>query len=363
MDNLSFLQKNGISLSGSATMQNKWLNSYFSVNSNESIFISTNDKKYEISQENCEFAFANEIWKHLNLSQRLRIIRWQQINYLLQNGYKKHISDFEFVTNKTFDINSSIIALAQKHGGVIIGLDFVRKSKGMDALIMITHECIHYLDYEREEELLKKYSNYYPGYPNANLPITLDYIMSLPIEGKIHNLKNCEMKFISPQMREDILKMKNFIILLTLKRDAPIQKKYATDKERYMAYLSSMFYYTSPVEQRAYRDSIAYVNKFISQIRHAYTIGNVDDQIMNKYLKILERISGQVREIQKYYQMSHYNAINMELICAYNKERYGDDKLRYICPEIMEQREKIVKNLWEEKFGYYGKYEQWEREV
>ena len=361
MNNRDFLNTIVLHFSGSVEEQNKKINAYFGVNSTESIFIEVDGNAYEISTDNCEFAFINSIWENLNLEQRLRILKWQQESNLVEQGYVGKIPPFEYLSDVSEHDNDNFLATAKRRGGLIINLDAIRKRKGLDALILITHENIHYVDFERFNKVCNLCSEYFTI--NARtLSVNVDSIMSLPVEGKVKNYRTGNYDIVDEKMRNNFLFMKNYIMGIYETRKGVIKKQEITDKEKYETYLSYLFYYTSPLEKKAYDTSIRYVSNYVDSIRNNYPVSSIDDKTIERYQKMQKRIMGTVRQIQKYYNMSHYNAMNLELIDRYNKAIYGNDKNKYICKDLMQKREKIIKGLWERKFAYYGKYEPWEKE-
>lgn len=363
MDNAEILKSLGITYE-TTRGANKLANMFYKVNSTEKIEVyylrDGKRGKYNISPRNYHIAFVNEIWRELTTMQRLRVLKWHETEFLTKSGYAGDIPEFRFITDEDYG-DISYCALAKKNEGLLLKLDFIQRSKGLDALTIITHECIHYLDFEKFDLTYKKYMFKYLKYHYApDNELLYKEIMQLPVEGKILNIKTGEMDFITEEMRNDFLFLKNHVVCFCKHIDTPFCQRNANTKEYFEHYLAEMFYYTSPLERRAYLGSLDYTRGIVDRLEDKYPVNEIDKKLLNNNNKLRLKVLGKVREIQKGYRMSHYNAINLELVNLYNHVKFGKSKRYYICKDLMKKRDEVVKFLWEKKYRYYGNGEPWD---
>ena len=348
ISNVDFLKQKGIALSGNIDKDNKYLDKILKYDSKEPIetFYKKDGKKQLVLLDSEDFsrAFCNLVWKNLNLTQRLRVLKWQTEKYLKSVNYKYKMPSFKFFVDfDTNDISFNALALKDK---IVFNLDYLSKCSGYSALTTIVHECIHEKDVENCNELIKDYYQYLP------IDILLNYqnckpeILELPLEGKVYNRRTRQYDMVTEKMAEDFLLLKNFAVGINSKKNSPTTKHDVVTKDGFEKYIRRSFYLLSPLEERAYEGSSDYVNRVIilNSKRVPLCVEDISQYQKNKHIKTI--IQGKKREIQKYYKIHYTHAINMELINEFNVTNYGEIKDFYLQQDLMEKREKIKENYY-----------------
>lgn len=356
LTNEDIFNKLGLKLSGDKQKDDFLVNTFFKTGSQNKITIYLNNgkQKVNLTPANHNLAFFNEVWEKLSLSEKLIILKWKQTEYLTLKGYKGEIPKFKFFKNLS-GINYSAFADVD---GLCVDLKRVNEFSGLDALAVIIHECEHHLDFEKANEIISKFSGVYLKNTNDVNKLSIE-VMQLPIEGKkLKNLKTGEFDFITDELANEILLLKNYFITINPEAQTPKRKKHIQSVEAFEKYIKSMVYYNSPLEVNAYKKSIQYVG-LASKIKTKCILLNEKDiEVLKKLQNQLKNLEGKKREIQKYYKISRTRAINMELVHKFNSSFYGKNKDKYLLPELMQQREEILKDLWNKSLGYYGNFEQ-----
>lgn len=340
MNNLEFLSTNNIPIQ--TYDDNDLLNEYFGVENQFPISTTINGKVHKIYRSNFYYAFKNEIWRTLSLSQKLQLLKWAQVKMF---SNPKDAPKFVFLPDVQGNINYA--ALAQQ-GKVLLNLNYLNNSKGLDALTVILHESIHQKDFLSYETLIKKLSKYFD---KDYKKLTYDDLMSLPVGEKIYNHKTRRWQKINDKLRQDILLLKNMIISFKNSLDTPSKKRNIYTQTQFFDYLETSMYYISPLEIRAFEKSISLVSKIAEKLGD---LSELDKKVLARNIKARLRICGKVKEMKKYYSLNYCEIMNMELINKYNKTTYKNCKYKYVEKSIMQKRTEIINNLWERNLGYYN---------
>ena len=353
MTNKEFLKNMGIELTGDVEVDNRNLNRLFGVESEESIAVTYKSGAIpliaNISRNNYKFAYQNDIWKNLSIGQKLRILKWQETDYLRERGYKGVIPKFIFIT---YDDYSNFNYSALSRGDSIeYNLDILSRTAGYNSLTTTIHECIHEIDFRLYPSLVQKYIPKYLRYSDALQGYVTENVMKLPLEGKIFNRLTGEYDFVTETMREDFLLIKNMSIRINTYKNSPNSKRQVFDRNSYEKYMRTMFYYVTPLEERAYEGSVEYLNwVYLGNKRKGYVASEEDLKALNSNNKRMKFISGKKREVQKAYKVPVWKAVDMELINEFNKMIFGDKKVCYICKKQMMEREMLRINFYYAKF-------------
>lgn len=363
MNNKVFLKKIGIKLSGNVDEDNKTINEFFGVGQTQKIeaYIKQNGKmkRVNISPVNYQLAFCEEIWKTLSVGERLKVFNWHQEQYLTKKGYRSDFPTFEFLSRQNYE-NLSFSAIAKPDGKLMFSFDFVEKCKGYEALVILTHESEHFIDFEMFDSLYYKHLGKYIKHTVSDLE-RARCIMELPVEGKIKNLQTGEWEFVSNEMRNEFLLMKNCLATFGKRLGTPEKKRLVATQGTYENYLEQLFYFTSPLEYRAQYKSISYATKVYEDMKENSIMGEKDKEVIDSQNLWLKKIEGKIREIQKLYNCSYYNALNMELVSTFNENLYGKAKSKYVCPKLVAAREEKREYIWESKMGYIGDYKPYDK--
>lgn len=360
MTNKEYLSNLGIKLTGVNQDDELMINSFLRLQDSKKIVVPLDDgRQIHLTKKYHKRAFLNEVWEKLSLSEKIKVAKWEQEEFLTLKGYLKGIPQFIFSDEKMQNISCSAGAMQE---GLYINLESFAKFKGFDALATIVHECIHYLDFEKCEQILKEIAkDYLPKNIIENKDLTALFVMKLPVEGKIKNFSAAKMEFISKDLASKILLLKNYFVTINPEVQTPRFQKHVQSFNSFNKYLRKMAYFCSPLETHAISESVNYAKKIASAKYICVNLNLEDNEVLLKQEDQLKNLIGKKREVQKDYKISVINAINMELVHEFNLIVFNENKKRYILPELMEKRHKIYKHLWETKFAYYGKYEPWQK--
>lgn len=357
--NKKFVEKLGLVLSGNVKQDNKLVNSFLLESVGEKFVkylkINGKFKKFTLSPISFEIGFCEQLWSQMTLGEKLQLMKWASEDYLQTNGYGTDFPDFIFFSEYNFD-NLAYTAMSLK-GKIFLSLDFVSKTSGYDAYIIAIHESIHELDFVRVLKIIEndisKYIFQFKGIENFR---TLRELMKLPVEGKIINWQTGQYEFVDEELRQKILLCKNSIITISRLKNTPSARKYVKDSADFDRYLSSDFYYLSPLESRAYNESIKHI--FTMAIYNAERIdySENDLKVLQSYNDFLLKINGRKREIQKHFKMPASYAVNMELEYLFNRFYYGNATMNYICQKHMTKRAEAIRYFWDMKHSGKGDY-------
>ncbi len=353
MTNKEFLKNMGIELTGDVEVDNKNLNKLFDVESEESIVVGYKSGVIpmiaNISRNNYSFAYQNDIWKELSVGQKLRILKWQETDYMRGRGFTGQIPKFIFVTYDDYsEFNYSAMA---RDNSIEYNLDILSRTAGYNSLATTIHESIHELDFKTYPELINKYVPKYLRYADVANGYISENVMKLPLEGKVLNRLTGEYEYVTEQMREDFLLIKNISIRINAYKNTPNSKRQVFNFNSYEKYMRAMFYLVSPIEERAYEGSIEYVNwAYYKNKEKGYVASEEDLKALGANNKRLKMLSGKKREVQKAYKIPVWKAVNMELIHEFNNLIFGDKKVMYVCKKLMMEREMLRINFYYTKF-------------
>ncbi|MBE7082305.1 MAG: hypothetical protein E7378_01310 [Clostridiales bacterium] len=355
MTNKDFLQNMGVRLSGDVKRDNAMLNAFFNIESQEDIVVTVqapNGKSRQIclSTNNFRHAFANVVWSKLDLSQKLRVLKWLEVDYMLQNGYSndKIIPTFEFFAhNMTDDIAYSAIT---RDSGIELNLEQISSASGYNLAVIIAHECVHAIDHVFSHQLRKKYDAEY--FLPADMWDSNVSIITLPIRGKVWNRKFKRFDEITPQMREDFLFLKNIISSITPQKETPSKRRLVGSEKSFKKYVQNCFYRTLPLEQRAFVTSCEFGLYLADFNTQDFPPDEVDQKAIIGFNDTMHLVQGKKREIEKYFDMPYQDALNMELIAKFNKTYFKSQEYRYICKDLMQERKKCYARLWDTKFAH-----------
>ena len=354
MNNKEYAKGLWISISDDEIKNNRAINSFFEVGSTRKIIVQYKcdggHKTINLTPANYLDAFYDEVWTRLDIKQKMQILKWHQVAYLTKNGYTGDLPQFCYFADIKRD--ASISACALKERRLFLELSQIEKMSGLDAFVLVTHECVHHLDYQKfmsvYDELLEKFLS-----PNAEVygePMFRE-VMGLPVSGKIKNLITGEFERVDENLAKKILFVKNYITSLSKEKLTPKTKCNVSSKQEMQKYLKEMFYYHTPYETKAFTESICYMLESVSHKNKKVELGEKDLLIIEKNKDFLKFMMGKKKEIQKYYKMNYLEAVNMEMVAEFNL-KYPDSKY-YICPELMEKRNKILEQVWEQVFETY----------
>ncbi|MBE7075104.1 MAG: hypothetical protein E7376_03920 [Clostridiales bacterium] len=360
MTNTEFIQNLGIELTGDILQDNLLINELFKVGTSDKFvkFVKVGEKykKFTLSPISFEIGFTEQIWSQLSIAEKLRLMKWASEDYLQRNLNTTNFPNFIYFTENSYE-HISFIAFALKDK-ILISLNDILKCSGYDAYILAVHESIHEKDYIFAEKLIDEVlCNYIQNYSPEKDYLTLKSIMQLPVEGKILNVKTGEFEFVTNELKEQILLCKNRIITICKLKNTPKSRNFILTPTDFNKYLTSDFYYLSPLETRAYNDSISHVLQVAEENSKILTCTNADRLRLEKNNKYLKTINGRKREIQKQFKIPADFAVNMELEYIFNKLNYGNNQEKYICKKHMKQREECIKRFWILKHGTKGEYE------
>ena len=352
-NNYEFLQELGIKFTGYNYLDNKNIRDFFGVYLKEPIDIQCEyfgkELKIVLKPNDCDLAFTNVVWSKLSLGERLRVLRWKQVEYMRNRGYKATIPDIDFVSKDVLK-DVSYFALAREKS-IEFNLDYLNNTNGYKALETMIHESIHKIDHFNTLIYLSKYAGIY-------LPkdVLIEYkyykpkLLQLPLDGYLVNAKNGQIDKITDVMKEEFILIKNFCIAINSKANTKEHKREIRSREDFDKYLRRAVYFVTPLEERAYEGSIEYVQNLVLQNAEIIEHDEIDKKQYHKCIYDYKYIQGKKKELEKYYKMPLIDRVNMELIYEYNKERFGDDNSKYIAPELMKIRQKKADFFYDKRF-------------
>ena len=356
LNNKDYLKEMGIALTGNVDVDNNLLvNKYFKIQSTEPIctYYVEDGVEHEVflTINNHNAAFAEVIWENLTLAERLRVLKWKEEQFLSELGYSGEKPKFEFLSNMPVPEDVNYTA-ASKNGRIELLLSYVDSCGGYSALTTILHECIHEKDHRVASDIARKYvQKYLPINAYINPMYHIEDILKLPLDGKIYNKSTKQFDFVTKEMAEDFLFLKNEVVAINSRIGTQTKKSMVVTKEGFNKYIRKAVYMLTPRERRAFEGSAKLANKIMLENTKKYPHTPRDVWQYNKNRTTPLTILGKKRELQKYYKMPIANIINMELVNEYNNTFYQDRKDLYILPELMDLRSKCVNYFYETAFS------------
>lgn len=361
MANAEIVKNLGIELTGDVNKDNQIVNETLCVGSSDKfvkyVSVYRGHKKVTLSPISYELGFCEQVWSQLDLSEKLKLMKWASEDYLQKNGYGTDFPPFIYFTKDNYkDLTFNALAFEKS---VLVSLDFINKCSGYDAAILAVHESVHELDFQEINKLLEnEISKYVYGYAGIDNFRTIKNIMALPMTGKIINWQTGQYDYLIDDLFEKILLCKNMIMKCVLYKNTPKNRKLVYSSSDFDKYLAADFYYTSPLENKAYNVSIQHIFNMAYDNSKILIQEKSDSEVLTKYYDYLNKINGRKLEIQKHYKMPIKYAVNIELEHMFNKMYYGNKKENYICQEHMQKREEIVKRFWALKHHGKGEYKE-----
>ena len=361
MTNAEIIKDFGIELTGDAEKDNKIVNDALGIGAPYKIvkYLKNGDKhkKITLSPISFEIGFCEQVWSKLDLPEKLRVMKWASEDYLQKNGYGTNFPPFVYFTKNDYDKYKFNAMAFEK--SILLSLEYLNKCKGYEAAITIIHESIHELDFKNIDRILEfevgEYVNRYDTIKNFR---TARSIMQLPIKGKIINMETGLYEYVTDDLRKKILLCKNKVANACLYKNTPQNRNSVITPADFDKYLASDFYFTSPIENKAYNESINMVCQMAKNNSKTLTLTKDDAETLNKYHKFLTKLNGRKLEIQKQFKMPIAEALNMEFEHIFNKLYYGNNQENYICKSHMQKREEIVKRFWNLKHVGKGEYKE-----
>lgn len=338
MKNRDFLKDYSHLLTGDDVKDDQIIANLFDIYSSEKIsiyFPEEQCKKVNFSPRGYYNAFFDKNWQKLDLVQKLRVVYWEQQDNLLKLGLKNPLPLKIFLRNDIVNTKYSAIAFKDK---ILYNLENLSKTKGLYAYTTIIHECQHLIDYKNYDKLITKYEAYI-NHSQNNKTAFENELMALPISGNLINKNTCEKIEITKEIANEILLLKNTFCALS--NMAPVLNESSVSDSEYLNFCNQSFYYISPLEYRAFINSLEGL-KLLSMICGNDLCTNNDFQCFkhNKKLGIMLRYKKQESLLK--FGISYEDFMNTELIALYNNTIYGKNKNNYICQDIMQKREAII---------------------
>lgn len=354
MTNRDYLEKLGVDLNCGVYMQNLKANQFFQTEDKKPITLSySNDngvyQEFTFEPNNCDYAFMSTNWDRLTISQKIRILRWKQIEFFhSQAGNYKRLQDFVFFLkdDKFSDVSYSALTFSDC---VFWNLDALGKMKGYEALDTVLHETVHCVDFANMKDLMTKYKLKYVSPETIKLLGEERCFMALPVEGQIYNYLTKEYDSITPKMQDDILLIKNQFVQLNVLKATPNEKRLVGSYETFNRYLKKMFYFNSPLEVRAFKGAYDELMQIYDKNKVRYELSDDEKLAIKRIKDYVDLINRKTKEIQKGLNLHIKTAVNLEFIARYNEllEQNGKEP---ICPNLMELRNSRVKRFYLMKF-------------
>ena len=267
MTNAEIVKDLGIALSGNISEDNNLVNQTLGIGDSDKFVkyvpIYRGHKKVTLSPISFELGFCQQVWSQLDLKEKLKVMKWASEDYLQKNGYGTDFPPFVYFLKDNYDkLQFNALAFDDR---IFVSLDYINSCTGYDAAIMIIHESIHELDFKNIDKILEnevgQYVNRFDTIKNFR---TARNIMQLPITGRIINMETGFYEYVTDDLAEKILLCKNKIVNACLYKDTPKNRKQISTSADFDKYLSADFYYTSPIEHKAYNESI---QKFLDMMK------------------------------------------------------------------------------------------------
>lgn len=361
MTNAEVIKDLGIELSGNIDEDNKIVNKALGIGLSEKFvkYVKVGDKhkKVSLTPRSFELGFCEQVWSQLDLGEKLKLMKWASEDFLQKNGYGTDFPEFVYFCKNNYE-NLNFAALAFEKN-IFISLEHLNKMSGYDAVILALHESIHELDFVEISKIMQEeISQYIFNYSGVDNFRTIKEILKLPIKGKIINWKTGQYEYVTDDLREKILLCKNKLIKCSLYKNTPTGRRMIYTSADFDKYLSSDFYYCSPLENKAYNKSIWDVFEMSYRNSKIFGFSKNDVSVLDYYYNYLNKLNGRKLEIQKQFKMPISEALNMEFEHIFNKMYFGDNKVCYICQDHMQKREQMVKRFWDLKHAGKGKYKE-----
>lgn len=359
MTNQEFVKNIGIELGTDVVANNNKVNQELNVETSEKFvkFVKCGDKfkKVTLSPISFGIGFCEQVWSQCSMGEKLRLMKWASEDYLQTNGYGVDFSPFVyFEKNEYQDLSFSALAFENR---ILLSLASIDKLSGYDAGTIAIHESVHLLDFAEINKLLdEEISKYVFDYRGVNHFKTVKDIMKLPITGKIINWKTGQYEYVTPELAQKILRCKNKIVTCSIYKGTPKSRRFVHTSADFDKYLSADFYYTSPIEHKAYNVSIKKIFDIAQSNFKVFDYSKKDSDALVNFYQYIMKINGRKREIQRQFQMPVEHAINIELEHIFNKSYFGDNQAYYICQPHMRKRLQMVNRFWSLKHSGKGEY-------
>lgn len=312
---------------------NKIANELFDLNSEELTVFGES-----IDRNNYYYLFANDGWLDLDLSKKLKILKWAISDYLYSNDFT--LSFFFHDDNLIKNSN----AIAQKNN-IVLNLDSFNEMSGYEALETIIHEATHVIDSNKFVELRKKFLAYIPDdIVNEYLQV-YDYIMKMELKDAHYNKYTKQEEYFDKQTQDDLLMLKNLIVTINPNTELKSRKISVKNKDDFFEYIRNICYQISPLEYRAFTTSQKYAFDVMEKYETDYNLPEFQE-----LFKRSRNLRGKKKQLSNYFNRPVEEIINDSLVYEYNKSTYGIYKDYYICKEKMENWEKDMEKIWNSKF-------------
>lgn len=326
MDNGVILKQLGYKLTGNEIIDNMMLTSQMGINNNSIVL---QDGSTVAKQDNFYNLFNYENWETLTVEQKITILNWAMQNYLTENGIeeKPQICFFEKNAYKYEKANAYL-----KNNKMVLNVERINFGNGYDCLSTIIHETVHYIDSLKRLETIEKLQPYLKDKDS------FEEIMKLSLVAELYNYQTGEKELISKELKADILMLKNSFVGSSVYHSGLKINNTNLTNEMFNKYIDNLFYVTCPLEVNAYNSAYEY----ISDIYFENGSDNLEDlKILQAQEKKIEFIENKIVELEKLYGNEKLRTIlNKEIVYRYNVATYGDEKEKYICKNLMQEREK-----------------------
>ena len=278
--------------------------------------------------------FLFNTWRNCSFEDKVKAI-----NLFVENFFKNSKTPAPKLTGIPYKkeiLELNILGYFHKEKNELyINFDKINEFSGIKLLSILYHECSHCVDFYNIQNnliptLLKKYWNTSTINPQSSLTLDEEIkIIELPISGYIFNHQSQKEEFIDNNLRNDILKAKNYIVSF-MPTNSITFSTIKTKKDLY-SYISNTLYLMSPCERHARVQSKKYMTKINNnsrlahddsiQIEHEFKQDkSINNKIINDCKKFTDLLSRQSKESLQ----------SLEIWDTFTRARFYDNQKRKI---------------------------------